>query len=66
MYGCVPPLSRMDAAESANFSRNLPRVLPMIMSKNCCTFTYDSCDFRVSLFVFVALHAVVAASMFCV
>jgi hypothetical protein len=40
MYGCVP-------SSQTAVSRNLPRVLPMIMSKSCSAFSYGSCDFKV-------------------
>jgi hypothetical protein len=40
MYGCVPP-------SSTTTSRNLPRVLPMLLSKTCPAFKYEGCDFKV-------------------
>lgn len=42
MYGCVPP-------SSMSASRNLPRVLPMLLSKTCPAFKYEGCDFKVGV-----------------
>jgi hypothetical protein len=47
MYGCVPPAIESETPKS--FTRNLPRVLPMIMSKTFPAFSYPSCDFKVGV-----------------
>ena len=50
MYGCIPAERRWAGGDkAAKATRNLPRVLPMIMSKNFEPFTYEGCDFKVSM-----------------